>query len=200
MHLKEKQLKLFGSALSDAANGGGAQANRAYVINTFKDFALDPTWCTDIMLSLLYLEYTTWPTFLLESKSQDFRLRGASVNCCVIHCSVCKRLSCSPLVLRTLLFRLRKPFSPYETLYLVLATENYTHKHSYSSKLLLSIFSSTVAVFPTVVKEDCGKGTTAQIQASPSDKSLAAKTKSLRGESENKIVANTTRMTFLAIM
>lgn len=38
--------------------GGKTQANRAYMINALKVFALYPTWCTDIMLSLMYLENT----------------------------------------------------------------------------------------------------------------------------------------------
>lgn len=156
-------------------------------------------------------------------------------------CSVCKRLFCCALVLWSLLFCLQKPFSPYKTFYLVLVTEKYTYEHSYSSKLLLYIFHSAVAVFPPVVKEVCSKGyysgggkldfctrcgqstwkhgadervsgsahqnasapygrLLAQIQAPPWDQSLVTKIKSLWMESENKIIANTIRMTFLVIM
>lgn len=138
-------------------------------------------------------------------------------------------------------FAYRSLFSPYKTFYLVLVTEKYTYEHSYSSKLLLCIFYSAVAVFPPVVKEVCGKGyysgggkldfctrcdqstwkyraeerlsgsahrnasapygrLLAQIQAPPWDQSLVTKIKSLWMESENKIIANTIRMTFLVIM
>lgn len=143
--------------MSDAANRGENTSKQGLCDKRIKRLCL-----VSDMVHWHYVESYVFGkhglTYIPAVKSQDFPFWGAPANCCKTDCSVCKRLFCCVLVLWTLLFCLQKPFSPHKTFYLVLVTENYTYKHSYSSNLLLYIFYSAVAVFSRVVKEVCGKG------------------------------------------